>query len=166
MCSRLCRAGYDRDRFDTFLFVVYKYCPRYSSVSAFSIHHGKTSQMKVHQSLLILQILWEYGVNISVEAQCQSRGTWYLKCPVTYLHSGVVSGHDRRSSIGFDVLFEQSEPQVHLFLAGTVDDDGIKADTCDMFRKGKCNASSAFSRQPSGAAANQWGLSSICFLRG
>lgn len=55
----------------------------------------------------------------------------------SYLHSDVVSGRDGRSSVGFDVLFEQPEPQVHLFLAATVDDDGVKADTCTMFRKGK-----------------------------
>lgn len=55
----------------------------------------------------------------------------------SHLHSGVVSGRDGRSSIGFDVLLEQPKPQVHLFLAATVDDDGVKADTCIMFRKGK-----------------------------
>lgn len=91
--------------------------------------------------------LWERGVNMSVEARCQSCSMQCCWCPVSYLHSGVVSGRGRRSSIGFDVFFEQSEPQVHLFLAGTVDDDGIEADPCDMSRKGKCDPSSAFSWQ-------------------
>lgn len=87
-----------------------------------------------------------------------------MQYPVTYLHSGVVSGRDRGSSVGLDVLFEQTEPQVHLFLVAAVDDDGIKADTCNMFKNGKCNWSlslSAFSRQRSGMEVNQ---PSICFL--
>lgn len=84
---------------------------------------------------------------MSVEAQCQSCSTQYGQCPVSYLHSGVVSVRECRPSIGFDVLSEQSEPQVHLFLAGTVDDDGIEADTCSMFRKGKRDPSTALSRQ-------------------
>lgn len=92
----------------------------------------------------------------------------YVQYPVTYLHSGVVSGGDRGSSVGLDVLFEQAEPQVHLFLVATVDDDGIKADTCNMFKNGKCNWSlslSAFSRQHSGMELNRRELPSICFLR-
>lgn len=90
-----------------------------------------------------------------------------MQYPVTYLHSGVVSGGDRGSSVGLDVLFEQTEPQVHLLLVATVDDDGIKADTCNMVKNGKCNWSlslSAFSRQHSGMEVNRRGLPSICFL--
>lgn len=99
-----------------------------------------------------------------VGARCQPR---YGQYPVTYLHSGVVSGRDRGSSVGLDVLSEQTEPQVQLFLVATVDDDGIKADTCNMFKNGKCNWSpslSAFSRQHSGMEVNRRGLPSICFL--
>lgn len=99
-----------------------------------------------------------------VGARCQP---CYVQYPVTYLHSGVVSGGDRGSSVGLDVLFEQTEPQVHLFLVATVDDDGIKADTCNMFKNGKCNWSlslSAFSRQHSAMEVNRRGLPSICFL--
>lgn len=95
----------------------------------------------------------ERGVNMSVEAG-------------THLHSGVVSGRHCRSPVGFDVVFEQSEPQVHLFLAATVDDDGIKADPCDTYRKGKCHPSSAFPRQPEGAEKSARRVSSICFLCG
>lgn len=97
-------------------------------------------------------------------ARCQP---CHVQLPVTYLHSGVDSGGGRGSSVGLDVLFEQTEPQVHLFLVATVDDDGIKADTCNMFKNGKRNWSlslSAFARQPSGMEVNRRGLPSICFL--
>lgn len=56
---------------------------------------------------------------------------------MAYLHPGVVPGGDGRPSVGLDVLSEQTEPQVHLFLVGAVDDDGIEADTCGVFKRGK-----------------------------
>lgn len=90
------------------------------------------------QSLPILQIRRGRGADTSVEAQCQDR---YVSFPATHLHPGVVCGRRRRSSVGLDVLFEQTEPQVHLSLVGAVDDDGIKADTCDTFRNGRCHSS-------------------------
>lgn len=48
----------------------------------------------------------------------------------TYFYSGEVFGSDGCASVGLNVFFQQAEPQVHLLLTGTVDDDGIQADAC------------------------------------
>lgn len=48
----------------------------------------------------------------------------------TYFYSGEAFGSNGCASVGLNVFFQQAEPQVHLLLTGTVDDDGIQADTC------------------------------------
>lgn len=48
----------------------------------------------------------------------------------TYFNSGEVFRSNGCASVGLNVLFQQAKPQVHLLLTGTVDDDGIQADTC------------------------------------
>lgn len=52
-----------------------------------------------------------------------------IKCCLTYFRSGVIFACNCCASISLNIFFEQAKPLVHLFLVGTVDNDGIKADT-------------------------------------
>lgn len=75
--------------------------------------------------------------------------TLTFKHCLTYFHSGVVFICSCSASIGLNIFSEQAKPQVHLFLVGTVDNDGIKADTCRVQRShvGKVSLRLLFLRQ-------------------